>query len=317
MVLEYISTDFRRRLVYCVSLTLFVLLFSGCSARYKTETIKVTARPVPWTHIPLRNDPADFQFAIVADRTGGHRPGVFSSALDKLNLLQPEFVMCVGDLIEGGIEDTPEIRRQHDEFDRMVRDRRIPFFRIPGNHDISNPVMADLWRKEIGRPYYHFVYQDVLFLCLNSEDPPQADKTARLSPDQIAYFSRVLKKCDDVRWTLIFVHKPMWESPGNKGWIEFENLLGDRPCTVFAGHQHTYSKTIRNGRTCYKLATTGGSSNLAGISHGKFDHVCWVTMTDDGPLIANLLLDGIRDDDPRDDAAPAAGADTTAPSTGY
>src|SRR5438552_544617 len=56
----------------------------------------------PWTHLRLNNDPEEFQFSIVSDRTGGHRAKVFSRAVERLNLLQPEFVVSVGDLIEGG-----------------------------------------------------------------------------------------------------------------------------------------------------------------------------------------------------------------------
>ena len=56
----------------------------------------------PWSSLDLNNDPNNFQFAIVTDRTGGHRAGVFPDAIRKLNLLQPEFVISVGDLIEGG-----------------------------------------------------------------------------------------------------------------------------------------------------------------------------------------------------------------------
>src|SRR5206468_2697058 len=56
----------------------------------------------PWTNLELNNKERDFQFVIVTDRTGGHRPGVFGEAVRKINLLQPEFVISVGDLIEGG-----------------------------------------------------------------------------------------------------------------------------------------------------------------------------------------------------------------------
>jgi hypothetical protein len=37
---------------------------------------------------------------------------------------------------------------------------------------------------------------------------------------------------------------------------------------------------------------------LLGMDKGEFDHIMWVTMTDDGPIVANLLLDGILNDDP-------------------
>jgi len=45
------------------------------------------------------------------------------------------------------------------------------------------------------------------------------------------------------------------------------------------------------------LATTGGGSKLRGRAFGEFDQVAWVTMTDHGPRIANLLLDGIWNED--------------------
>ena len=41
----------------------------------------------PWSHLEVNNDPDNFQFAIVTDRTGGHRAGVFMDAINKLNLL--------------------------------------------------------------------------------------------------------------------------------------------------------------------------------------------------------------------------------------
>ena len=54
----------------------------------------------PWTHLRLNNDPGDFQFVVISDRTGGHRPRIFSQAVEQINLLQPEFVLSVGDLID-------------------------------------------------------------------------------------------------------------------------------------------------------------------------------------------------------------------------
>jgi len=97
----------------------------------------------PWTHLEWNDDPANFQFAIVADRTGGHRKGVFEDAVGKLNLLQPEFVMSVGDLIEGYTEDVPLIRDQWEEFQGFVDALEMSFFYVPGNHDITNLVQVE------------------------------------------------------------------------------------------------------------------------------------------------------------------------------
>ena len=41
---------------------------------------------------------------------------------------------------------------------------------------------------------------------------------------------------------------------------------------------------------------------MRGPRFGEFDHVVWVTMTDDGPVLANLLLEGIWDESVRTEA---------------
>jgi 3',5'-cyclic AMP phosphodiesterase CpdA len=251
----------------------------------------------PWTDLQLNNDPKNFQFAIVTDRTGGHRPGVFKGAIDKLNLLQPEFVVSVGDLIEGGTEDPGRWALEWSEFQSNVERLEMPFFYLPGNHDISNMPMFDEWNRKFGRSYYSFRYHDVLFLCLNSEDPPRKG-SFHFSQDQQDWAQTVLAQNKDARWTIVLLHKPTWTYVNAdleaSGWTPIEDALGDRPYTVFSGHKHNYAKSVRRGRDYYMLATTGGGSNLSGKDQGKFDHVVWVTMKDDGPVISNLLLEGIE-----------------------
>ena len=249
----------------------------------------------PWTHLRFNNDSDNFQFLIVSDRTGGHRNGVFPDALRKAELLQPEFIMSVGDLIEGYTESTLLIESQWDEFQGFTTGLETPFFYVPGNHDLSNPVMSRIWEERFGQRYYHFRYRDVLFLCLCSDD----GKRANLSEEQIEYFRVALDENRDVRWNLVFIHRPLWieDHYSDSSWTSFETLLGERDYTVFAGHNHTYTKHIRNDRKHIVLATTGGGSDLTGPDHGQFDHVAWITMTDAGPQIANLLLDGIWDED--------------------
>src|SRR5439155_22997199 len=73
-------------------------------------------------------------------------------------------------------------------------------------------------------------------------------------------------------------------------------MIKKRPHTVIAGHRHAYTKFERNDTSYIVLATTGGGSKLRGRAFGQFDQVAWVTMTDKGPRIANLLLDGIWDE---------------------
>ena len=276
----------------------FLTLFSlACHAQAPQELrIDVPDGPTPWTSLEIA-PPADrFQFAIVTDRTGGLRPGVFSTAVDKLNLLQPQFVMSVGDFITGYTEDRAQILREWEEFDGMIDRLKSPFFYVPGNHDITNPVMEEIWKERFGPTFYHFVYKDVLFLCLNSEDQTRGAGRGTIGDEQFEYIRETLAENDDVRWTFLFLHQPLWDQPEPERWPDVENLLQQREHTVFAGHVHHYVRYTRNNGRYYTLATTGGGSQLRGPQLGEFDHVSWVTMTDNGPVVANIALDGIHSD---------------------
>lgn len=286
------------------SLCLFIFLFlfsiplmaQEISCNKDQLTIDTIAGPQPFTHLNLNNDRCQFQFAIVTDRTGGHRPGVFMDGVNKLNLLQPEFVMSVGDLIEGYTEDTLELERQWNEFEGFVDQLQMPFFYLPGNHDITNAVMESVYMKRFGRTYYHFIYKDVLFLCLNTEDQYRGSNKGTISDEQYKYIQQVLAANENVRWTLVFMHQPLWILEDTKRWNEVEQLLESRKHTVFVGHHHHYVKYERNNGKYFMLATTGGGSSLRSPKLGEFDHVVWVTMTDQGPILANLQLDGIWDE---------------------
>ncbi len=250
----------------------------------------------PWNNLEVNNSPETFQFAIVTDRTGGHRPGVFPTAIAKLNLLQPEFVMSVGDLIEGYTTDVERINREWEEFTGFIDALTVPFFYVPGNHDYINEVMAQEWKKRFGKDCYHFIYKDILFLCLNSEERMRGAGRGYIDTPQLAYVKETLAQHPEVKWTLVFLHQPLWDQADAGKWPEVEKALSGRPHTVFAGHRHRYVKYERNNSKYFILATTGGGSGLRGPSFGEFDHVVWVTMTQDGPIMANLLLDGIWDE---------------------
>ena len=242
------------------------------------------------------NHTGDFQFAIVADRTGGHRPGIFEYAIEKLNLLQPEFVMSVGDLIEGYTEDKDEIYRQWTEFNGFIDKLHAPFFYIPGNHDYKNVIMAQIWKELYGPSFYYFIYRNVLFLCLNTEELLNGNDEVGIGKSQYEFVKMVLENNRDVRWTIVFMHQPLWLSEDPGYWDEIESLLQKRKHTVFTGHIHQYMKYERNNGKYFTLASTGGISQMRGLNYGEFDHIVWVTMTESGPVIANLLLPGIWDE---------------------
>tara|TARA_R110002049_G_scaffold28378_1_gene97565 strand:- start:123 stop:1745 length:1623 start_codon:yes stop_codon:yes gene_type:complete len=219
------------------------------------------------------------------------RGRIFEEAAEKLNLLQPEFVLSVGDLIDGYTEDPEVWNAQWDEFDAIVNKLDMPFYYVPGNHDTSNELLTEVWRERHGRDFYHFIYKNVLFLALNTDQI----KNGGIGEDQIKYFQNVLKENKDVQWTLLFMHRPLWSYGDRAGYGEIEEALGDRNYTLFSGHHHNYRYKMQNGMEHYTLATTGGGSYMRNPDVGEFDHITWVTMKEKGPEVAHIELDGIHD----------------------
>jgi predicted phosphodiesterase len=246
---------------------------------------------IPVTKKSFNDDSTTFRFAIVSDRNGGMRPGVFENAIDKLNLLQPEFVLSVGDLIDGYTEDANVWNAEWDEFDALVNKLDMPFYYVPGNHDTSNKLLTEAWKERHGRDYYYFIHKKVLFIALNTDEI----KDGGISEKQVEYVKKVLNEHQDVKWTFVFMHRPLWSYGDQEGFKEIGNELKRRKYTLFSAHHHNYQYQVVDGMDHYVLATTGGGSYMRGPDVGELDQITWVTMKKDGPKVANLDLTGIYD----------------------
>jgi hypothetical protein len=294
-----------KRTIACVAVLVVLAVTIAFSRPGASEDGKVDIKSEtrnPWTGLELNNSPDSFQFVIVSDRTGGHRAKIFERAVARINLLQPEFVVSVGDLIEGGGAKKKEaIEAEWKEFDGYVKRLDMPFFYVPGNHDTAAASTDKIWRERLGRRWYHFRYRDVLFLCLNTDDPDREKGMGApaMGKEQVEYAKKALADNKDVRWTFVMLHKPIWTSPNQdkRGWEAVEKALVGRNYNVFCGHVHRYRRFVRQGMTYYQLATTGGGSKVRGTKYGEFDQVVWVTMKKGGPVITHLLLDSILPDD--------------------
>lgn len=263
----------------------------------------------PWTDKPFLDDPQEFHFAVVADRTGGERKGYFGKAMDCLNLLRPAFVMSVGDLIQGGGAGEADLREQWRELNDFVNRLEMPFFYVVGNHDIwtgfngmspARKVSIDLWKEQFGtNTYYNFTYKGCHFVCLNSMDehdyyPP---RTPGLSQRQLDWAAREILSRRDARWTFIFLHKPL--DLTSDRWLEFERRIGGCDFSVFMGDWHNHCTAVRNGKKFFMIGTTGGGHAKSvedDLRNGHMDSVTWVTVTKKGPVVSNIALSGIYGD---------------------
>lgn len=268
----------------------------ACAGCEPSAKLPHNGKPIAATDGPL-------EFAIITDLTGvgdgemglARRERIFKRAIDQINVANPEFVMSVGDLVQGPSDRDPRsIQEQWTEFNTWARGFNARFYYVVGNHDIGDLNEQAEWCNQFGARYYAFVYKNVLFLCLDSEDPPKT----QISPEQAQFVEKVLKDNQDVYWTLVFFHKPFWSymapAAPDPGWESVKTSLQGRKHTVFAGHVHRYMHYVIDGTEYYTLSTTGGNRNTAlRPTDGSLDHFAWVTMTPDGPRLLNVLLDDL------------------------
>ncbi len=321
-------------LLYETNLFLFVILalaISGCDSKLPLqpnfEHDLNDNDPKPWTSDTFELEEDDFTFAIISDLNGGERVGVYNTAVAQLNRLDPTFVLSVGDLIDGGTEDSLKLAKEWDSFDKRTAQLNMPFFYLGGNHDLTNPRMREFWKHRFGPRYYHFVYENVLFLMLDSEDFEEQRmleiyharakaikiingeiegiyeeteyynmperRIGAMSQQQVDYYKSVLLKYPNVKWTFVLMHKPLWMREDDKGLGKLETLLTDRAYTVINGHFHSFSHQIRNNRDYTILGTTGGSQKKGDSL--AFDHVTLVRMAKE-PVITHLKMSGILDE---------------------
>ena len=289
------SKSLKCRFVVLSSILFVVLGCSDSSDRAGEPMFQhdVTGDVVPWTNEEFDSADEKFTFAVFSDLTGGERERVFEIAVAQLALLRPELIINVGDLIEGGTEDLGEIEGQWDSFDDRADRATAPIFYVGGNHDLTGKVLQDVCDERYGRRSYHFVYKNVLFLVLDTEDntPERAqeifeirnkalaiikeqgmqafaateyatlpEQTAgNITAEQSAYFREVIANNRNVLWTFLFMHKAPWRRENEANFAAIESALADRPYTVFNGHAHAYRHIERHGRDYIRLATTGGT----------------------------------------------------------
>ncbi len=211
------------------------------------------------------NSPDTFRFVILSDRTGRHIPGLWAQAVKETNRLKPDFVMFIGDLIEGYTNDEKKIRRQWTHIDAITQRLDAPFFYCPGNHD----VMPDACRKIYtqlhgvnGKAWYSFDYRRCHFLIADSSAMIGKDK--KLAEEQWAWLKKDLaganKVCEHV---FVFIHHPMFSGKSRPHWKRLRAMLDAEKTTVFSGHWHTLSYGLQDGVSYYVLSATAGGSGGA------------------------------------------------------
>ncbi|MCF7900312.1 metallophosphoesterase [Candidatus Babeliales bacterium] len=192
----------------------------------------------------------------------------FIKALPKIKEKQTDMLFITGDLMP---LNTIDIYERNDSVRSVVNEQKIlehcwkmiiselkditnDFFIAPGNHDIYGKTAEDVYRNEIGEPYFSFAKKNIRFVILNSvlKDTTNVyyDKWAwpvDLPQEQIQFLENGFKSLWKEEIIFIFIH----HSPINiPNWMDkIHPLLAESNChTVFSGTRFgTMGSTRKDG----------------------------------------------------------------------
>lgn len=275
----------------------------------------LTSRRSP-IQLPLPQEEDAFFFVVFGDRTGGPADGVkvLAEAVDDVNLLEPDLVMTVGDLVQG-YNEAPEWLGQMREF-RAIMDRlKSPWFPVVGNHDLywrgkGQPPEKEneaLYEEHFGPLWYAFRHKDSWFLALHSDETNPATgkksfddpETQRMSPEQFAWLAETLQKTKGAQHVFVFLHHPRWLRGGyGDDWDRVHALLASagNVHAVFAGHIHRMRYDgLRDGIEYFALATVGGAQDGWAPEAGYLHQYHVVTVRKTGIAVASFPVGAAQD----------------------
>ena len=96
----------RGRLICLSAVLLATILISGCAHRQVKPSETAEEYSV--------------RFAVIGDRTGGHQPGIYGQIVEEIQRMKPDFLLTVGDMIEGYTGDTVAVKREWEEYTELL-----------------------------------------------------------------------------------------------------------------------------------------------------------------------------------------------------
>ena len=232
--------------------------------------------------------------AIIPDRTTGRDWGLryLGEAVEDFNRTEPDAVFCVGDLVQGYSRDHAHVRRERDDFLRLVNRLRMPFYPTPGNHDLvgggrdaSDRSFADEYRALFGPLYYSVELELASVVVLNTEDG-EGQIQPGFSDTQLSWLDRELETlAKRGRPILVLFHRPLWDHKPTRWDERVQPLLVKHGVdSVIAGHYHSLQwLPPRDGISFLVLGTCGGAVDQHPLA-GQLQHTTFVVIDETGSI---------------------------------
>lgn len=199
-------------------------------------------------------------------------PKVFLDMIEEWNVLKPDLVICAGDMIMGGPPAEAEL--MWDEFLSALQKLQVPFFPVPGNHDVNDdPNVLRLYENRIAPFNYHISRGNALFIILNTEEPGDPDG---FSQEQRNWLRTTLES-STAEHIFLFLHVPLFRGNWQRDWQPVADIIKGYPVrVVFAGHEHVYRDCGSVDGIRYVVAGSAGGGIGIPEEEGGFFCYLWV-----------------------------------------
>jgi hypothetical protein len=255
-----------------------------------------------------------FGFIVYGDRTGGPVEGieVLKQAVTDTNLLDPDLVMTVGDLING-YNGHDAWMAQAAEYKAAMAALRMPWFPVAGNHDVywrgaGKPIGEHEGNFEatFGPLWYSVLHKQCCFVVLYSDEgnPETGEKDfnkpdcQRISEAQFAWLDATLTRAKDARHVFVFLHHPRWLAKYGTDWDRVHTRLvqAKNVTAVFAGHIHCMRfDGKRDGIQYYTVASVGAFLDIEAKDAGFLHEFHVVTVRKEGITVAAVPVGAVLD----------------------
>ncbi|MBT3904254.1 MAG: hypothetical protein HOB79_04180 [Rhodospirillaceae bacterium] len=229
-----------------------------------------------------------FTFAVIADTHMNQSEDYSSSpypanalanartrrVIAELNLLKPEFVVHLGDIVNP-VPELPTYAEAAGHFKSQIANLDAPYFVVPGNHDVGDKPVSwmpagtvtdeflDIYRSHFGDDYFSFDQNGLHIIILNASIINSGLESEEM---QRKWLEADLAVHEDAR-TFICIHYPPYisnrdenssydniDEPG-RTWL-LDLIKTYKPEAMFCGHVHNFWYDVVGETEIYLLPST-------------------------------------------------------------